>query len=730
MGKSRKSKQSGGPRQNNQPTGLPSVEETLKVEGESVGGRGRGRGIPASINTCVDQLQSHEALEKECGLLTLAELSGQPEAEPVFRDLRLTRHVAPLVVDAEENVRVAAVGSLLAMANAGGGAEETIERMVNDDVMTPVIALMKKYFPKGWTPGKSSKELDVFVNAVSLLRSLCETSPTALQVFNREDVIASLLHATDVKVFNQPVVVAVCECLLTITESNPPAIQSLKENADAFRCLQHLVQTQPSAEIGHENSDAKTLLVSVLAAGILMNLSGDDLSSAPPALFSSILTLIPAVLNINVETSINDLKRLKPNGKSISKTKEGEEEEMEEEMNGHTNGGANSLNGGEEEANGEEEGEAEEDDDDAADEAAAGVIPKGHRSKLLERIGDILSAQQMALELLTNVCSAADDEWDDDDNDDISSTSSEGQIDLGASHENIALEEESCFVLPSEVHEALISSETISTITRCCGSSLFESRAGLEEYLDLAQARLVFRKLCLVQTRALTALHNLVSSEAACLGGVEDLVSLFTKLSSTLAAIASTEYTSWSIELLEATTSALRAVVTKVAAAEKSSFSFGMFAPSQSDVELLINIFKSMKGDSPEDCVNHRSVKINVVRISSLLAASKRVKREDPETFKTSGNFLLSAAVDGDVAVAAEALDAIFDVFGDDDDISESLREAEKEIRLVARLSDLIPGFQEKVRLQRKQLGPEQKAVVQTVKTNLSRFINYKSKGK
>lgn len=143
-----------------------------------------------------------------------------------------------------------------------------------------------------------------------------------------------------------------------------------------------------------------------------MNLSGDDLSSAPPALLSSILTLIPAVLNINVETSINDLKRLKPNGKSISKTKEGEEEEMEEEMNGHTNGGANSLNGGEEEANGEEEGEAEEDDDnDAADEAAAGVIPKGHRSKLLERIGDILSAQQMALELLTNVCSAAG-QWD------------------------------------------------------------------------------------------------------------------------------------------------------------------------------------------------------------------------------------------------------------------------------------------------------------------------------
>ena len=134
-----------------------------------------------------------------------------------------------------------------------------------------------------------------------------------------------------------------------------------------------------------------------------MNLSGDDLSSAPPALLSSILTLIPAVLNINVETSINDLKRLKPKGKSICK-EGGEQEEMEEETNGQANGESDSPNGdGVEEANGEEGI----DEDEGGDEVEAGVIPKGHRSKLLERISDILSAQQMALEVLTNVCSAA-----------------------------------------------------------------------------------------------------------------------------------------------------------------------------------------------------------------------------------------------------------------------------------------------------------------------------------
>ena len=53
--------------------------------------------------------------------------------------------------------------------------------------------------------------MDVFVNLVLLLRSLCGTSPTALQIFNQSGILASLLHATDIKVFSQSVVVAVCK---------------------------------------------------------------------------------------------------------------------------------------------------------------------------------------------------------------------------------------------------------------------------------------------------------------------------------------------------------------------------------------------------------------------------------------------------------------------------------------------------------------------------------------
>ena len=87
---------------------------------------------------------------------------------------------------------------------------------------------------------------------------------------------------------------------------------------------------------------------------------------------------------------------------------------MDEEINGQSNGEANDtnghlsgelgpMNGGEIDQDVDEEEECG-DDEGASEEC---VLSKSHRSKLCERICDILTAQHMALELLTNVCSAA-----------------------------------------------------------------------------------------------------------------------------------------------------------------------------------------------------------------------------------------------------------------------------------------------------------------------------------
>ena len=126
------------------------------------------------------------------------------------------------------------------------------------------------------------------------------------------------------------------------------------------------------------------------------------------------MTLIPAILKIDAEILISELKRLSPPKGKRSGATGGHEEEEEPMMedgevngNGHAESDRNigdddddGVAGGDDDDD-EEEGEAEDSSSSAA------VLPKSHRSKTLERLCDLLTAQQMALEILTNICSAA-----------------------------------------------------------------------------------------------------------------------------------------------------------------------------------------------------------------------------------------------------------------------------------------------------------------------------------
>ena len=87
------------------------------------------------------------------------------------------------------------------------------------------------------------------------------------------------------------------------------------------------------------------------------------------------------------------------------------------------------------------------------------------------------------------------------------------------------------------------------------------------------------------------------------------------------------------------------------------------------------------------------------------------------------GQVLLDTACQAtDLLIAAEALDAIFDVFKEDhvDFIA-------VEILLVERLKQLAPSFKQRVHAQRRRPS-DQFPVVMTVKDNLMRFIKYKVK--
>ena len=91
----------------------------------------------------------------------------------------------------------------------------------------------------------------------------------------------------------------------------------------------------------------------------------------------------------------------------------------------------------------------------------------------------------------------------------------------------------------------------------------------------------------------------------------------------------------FSADLLEATTSALRAIVTKIAACDKSSATRPrLFAPTSREVNALVAIYKSRTGSG--SLTEDRSIKINVVRIASSLAASAHAKYDSKDMFSVS----------------------------------------------------------------------------------------------
>ena len=125
------------------------------------------------------------------------------------------------------------------------------------------------------------------------------------------------------------------------------------------------------------------------------------------------MTLIPAILKIDAETLISELKRLSPPKGRRSASTGNEEEPMMEDCEVNGNGHAECDRN----IDGEDDAAADDVDDDEGDEDtnekeeavddSPSVLPKSHRSKTLERLCDLLTAQQMALEILTNICSAA-----------------------------------------------------------------------------------------------------------------------------------------------------------------------------------------------------------------------------------------------------------------------------------------------------------------------------------
>uniref|UniRef100_A0A8C1NR84 HEAT repeat containing 3 n=1 Tax=Cyprinus carpio TaxID=7962 RepID=A0A8C1NR84_CYPCA len=605
----------------------------------------------------LDKLQSPSADVREYACASISRVVQQSQTIPGFLQRDAVRKIGPLLLDRSLAVRETAAGALRNLSACGG--PEVCEDMVRQDALTPLSALLKECcagFDGSSSPavkGQKHTVEDVANEAVNLLWNLCESSSTAVSVFNKTGLLDVLLHCLQRHPQNMELAISAAHCLHTVTEENAELMRSV--NAAVFGVLENILfSTHTSMEY---------TLLRTLAAGKRAHDTGP------------LATTLSHSLGLDAGELIPELWRA---------------ESAHERPAGH---------------------EAEEMEEDVRDEKMNGRKPNGRISKTKNDISDLLprdrlelreakallSAQQTSLEIIVNMyCSdePSDDEWEEMSSSDESEMCADGMSDT-----NSSLFSPLC--LSAELHTILLNHNIPQQVLK---KAEFPSAAALELCGKDLTWKYLLKKMQRVQCRALTCLHNILSSmDTEFLGGASGLQAVAQHLSSLVFSSAEALKDE---EFLEAVTSALRSLLQIMATKNipqcMTPHQLMSFCEAATSCELV-------------------SVRVNALAILGITGSSLAKEKNTADTLQLIGNALLNIAMkDSNLVVCGEALDALFDVFADGDEAEK----AGKNINLLSSLKALQPGF----RLRKEGKGkysPDQLCVLDNMRINLKRFISY-----
>ncbi|KAJ9594173.1 hypothetical protein L9F63_014402 [Diploptera punctata] len=433
----------------NNPTGIASVRDIEREESE-LGVNGDASHMSkqeSTIQTLLEMLQSSNVEDKIIGLQTLATVFDAPESVEDVMKHKVVKVAAPLLFDKSASVRNASAGALRNLSACG--SHEICDLLVEQDVMTPLTALLQKY-ASDWRPSQKKNDdsldemTDTFTQAVHLLWNLCESNSIALKYFNDGNLLPILAKCLEVDVFGMDTAIVVAQCLHTVTEDNPVAVSKLQNSNEDIKKLLLLEGNEPSV-----------LLLRTLASGLVLDLNYGKVSSLPPPVITQLVYNLTNTLSIDHRQALNDFTSCMP------------------------------LNGDPQ-------------------------SPQEH-SSLLKFINDmqyLLESQQTAIELLTNICSC--DDGDDDTMDQESSSSDDILSDTGVGDEehNVSVVEKFPLSVPSEVHEAIVSGQLVK---RIWAKTEMPAENVCQILREHPNGKHIMKKLNTLRCRALLCMNNLLS---------------------------------------------------------------------------------------------------------------------------------------------------------------------------------------------------------------------------
>ncbi|XP_067296048.1 HEAT repeat-containing protein 3 [Pseudorasbora parva] len=634
----------------------------------------------------LDKLQSPSADVREYACASISRVVQQSETIPGFLQRDAVRKIGPLLLDRSLAVRETAAGALRNLSACGG--PEVCEDMVRQDVLTSLSALLRECcagFDMNSSPamkGQKQTVEDVANEAVNLLWNLCESSSTAVSVFNKSGLLDVLLHCLQRHPQNKELAISAAHCLHTVTEENSELVRSV--NAGVFGVLDNILSTT--------HTSMEYTLLRTLAAGSLWNLKSSlSLAQQSQTLAALAVTLSHSLI-LDAGVLIPELWHAESTRLSKETTSATQSDHTDEQPAGH---------------------KAEEMEEDARDEKMNGKKPNGQMSKTKSDISDLLprdklelreakallSAQQTSLEIIVNMCCSdepSDDEWEE-----MSSSDESEMCADGMSETNSSLFSPLC--LSAELHTILLNHSIPQQVLK---KAEFPSDVAIELCSKDPSWKCLLKKMHRVQCRALTCLHNILSSmDTESLGGATGLQAVALQLSSLVFSSAEVLKDE---EFLEAVTSALRSLLQIMATKNipqcMTPHQLMSFCEAATSCELV-------------------SVRVNALAILGITGSSLAKEKNTEDTLQLIGDALLNVATkDTNLVVCGEALDALFDVFADGD----AAEKAGKNINLLSSLKALQPGFRAKLRKEGKgKYSPDQLCVLDNIRINLKRFVGY-----
>ena len=298
----------------------------------------------------------------------------------------------------------------------------------------------------------------------------------------------------------------------------------------------------------------------------------------------------------------------------------------------------------------------------------------------------------MAAEILTNICSQAEEEKDAMDGDgDMSEDEAEEVQDFEGEGEQVVADK-----LPVEVLEAIRSLNLVEKLWQRA-QPIAEN---VHEILRKYEGGMLVKKLKLLRVSCLLCLHNLCNVMTTDdLGGAQGIYKVWLDVGQQIFQGANGK---GDAHLLEASTALMRATLEHLKGHQE------LFAGmSQEDLEMILQ--------GVAQC-GEAEIRANWLRILGTLGCLL------PEPLvKGIIEFLLesSAKEEEDAWTISEAMDALMDMFADND-----WPEVAVQVNLSARVRQLERVLKNKLRQQKRELG-ERYAAVATVRQNLVRFAKY-----